>query len=101
MRSAPARAPAPPAGPGAPAPPAGPAAPAPPAAAVTGCLTVQVAAREPLEALRLGDRPGGGVVFTAAGAIEAGHAAHRQGFSPPTLTDPRRYPGAPPAPGTA
>ncbi|HKB30116.1 MAG TPA: hypothetical protein VKD26_04695, partial [Streptosporangiaceae bacterium] len=68
---------------------------------MTGCLTVQVAAREPLEALRLGDRPGGGIVFTGAGAIEAVHAAHRQGFSRPMLTDRRRYAGAARARGTA
>ncbi len=66
----------------------------PAAMPVTGCLMVQAAARESLEVLRLADRPGSGVVFTGAGAIEAVHAARRQGYARPMLTDRRRYAGA-------
>ena len=62
---------------------------------------VQVAAREPLDVLRLADRPGGGLVFTGAGAIEAVHAARRQGFGRPMLTDRRRYAGVSRVRGTA
>jgi hypothetical protein len=72
-----------------------------PAVPVAGCLLVQVAARESLDVLRLADRPGSGVVFTGAGAIEALHAARRQGFSRPLLADRRRYAGAARARGTA
>jgi hypothetical protein len=62
---------------------------------------VQVAARESLDVLRLADRPGGGLVFTGAGAIEAVHAARRQGFGRPMLTDRRRYAGVSRVRGTA
>jgi hypothetical protein len=72
-----------------------------PAVPVAGCLLVQVAARESLDVLRLADRPGSGVVFTGAGAIEALHAARRQGFSRPLLADRRRYAGTARARGTA
>ncbi len=74
-----------------------------PAAAVpvAGCLLVQVAARESLDVLRLADRPGSGIVFTGAGAVEALHAARRQGFARPLLADRRRYAGAARTRGTA
>lgn len=68
---------------------------------MSGCLLVQVAARESLEVLRLADRPGSGLVFTGAGAIQAVHAAHRQGFARPMLADRRRYAGAARTRGTA
>jgi hypothetical protein len=70
-------------------------------APAAGCLLVQVAARESLDVLRLADRPGSGAVFTGAGAIEAVHAARRQGFPRPLLADRRRYAGAARSRGTA
>jgi hypothetical protein len=68
---------------------------------VAGCLLVQVAARESLDVLRLANRPGSGIVFTGAGAVEALHAARRQGFARPLLADRRRYAGAARTRGTA
>jgi hypothetical protein len=66
-----------------------------------GRLLLQVAAKEPLDVLGLADRHGGGLVFTGAGAIEAVHAARRQGFMHPLLTDRRRYAGNSRVRGTA
>jgi hypothetical protein len=66
-----------------------------------GRLLLQVAAKEPLDVLGLADREGGGLVFTGAGAIEAVHAARRQGFGRAMLTDRRRYAGTTRVRGTA
>jgi hypothetical protein len=74
---------------------------APGEAAFAGGLLLQVAAKEPLDVLGLADREGGGLVFTGAGAIEAVHAARRQGFGRRMLTDRRRYAGATRVRGTA
>jgi len=60
---------------------------------VAECLLIQVAAKEPFEVLRLADRPGSGVVFTGAGAIEAIQATRRHGWKRPLLADRRRYTG--------
>ncbi|MGE5292307.1 MAG: hypothetical protein ACM3ML_35000 [Micromonosporaceae bacterium] len=66
-----------------------------------GRLLLQVAAKEPLDVVGLADTAGSGLVFTGGGAIEAVHAARRQGFSGPVLTDRRRYAGATRVRGTA
>lgn len=72
-----------------------------PAAPVDGCLLVQAAAKESLDVVRLADRPGSGLVFTGAGAVEVVHAARRHGYRQPILTDRRRYAGAARIRGTA
>ncbi len=74
---------------------------APAAEPVTGCLLIQVAAREPFEVLGLADRAGSGLVFTGAGAIEAMEAMRRHGWRRPMLADRRRYAGTTRVPGTA